>query len=69
MGCGAAGRDETREIHSGLSNKALGYLAKEFRFYPKRVLGKMSRLDLCSKKINLVPPSRIQGGGKGKESG
>lgn len=69
MGCGGVVRDETREIHSGLSNKALEYLAKEFTFYPKRVLGKMSRLDLCSKKINLVPLSRIQGGGKGKEGG
>lgn len=68
MGCGSVVRDETRGVHSGLSNKALEYLAKEFTFYPKRVLGELSRLDLWSKKINLVPLSRRQGVGKGKGS-
>lgn len=31
-------KDRVREIHSGLSNKALEYLAKKFPFSPKRAL-------------------------------
>lgn len=31
-------RDKAREIHSGLSHKALEYVAKEFTFHTKRAL-------------------------------
>lgn len=49
-------RDKAREIHSGLSNKGLEYLAKEFTFYTKRGLEvfKSSKVGENEVKIRFV---------------